>query len=147
MLKDGAQGTLYVLWSSWLTLLIKPCALVLPLPSQPWSKKVKLTLFHLTKNLNFTPIYFNSTDPNVDNNDTQIGTECPFPDNFFDNDQNNNSTSSKTFDWTAQEQGVVLGCFYYGFVTTMLPGAFLGKKNCNNLFFCPCLRSFSLFSR
>ena len=37
-------------------------------------------------------------------------------------------TSAKTFDWTAQEQGVVLGCFYYGFVTTMLPGAFLGEK-------------------
>ena len=82
----------------------------------------------MTRNLNLTPIHFNSTDPNAEKNDTQIGTECPFPDNFFDNDQNNNSTSSKTFDWTAQEQGVVLGCFYYGFVTTMLPGAFLGEK-------------------
>ena len=100
-----------------------------------------MTLFHLTRNLNFKSIYFKSTDPNADNNDTQIGTECPFPDNFFDNDKNNNSTSAKTFDWTAQEQGVVLGCFYYGFVTTMLPGAFLGKE-CFKPFFLSLPRVF-----
>jgi MFS family permease len=32
------------------------------------------------------------------------------------------------FDWDAQEQGMVLGAFYYGFFVSMLPGGFLAER-------------------
>jgi MFS family permease len=32
------------------------------------------------------------------------------------------------FDWDAQEQGMVLGAFYYGFVVSMVPGGFLCER-------------------
>ncbi len=33
-----------------------------------------------------------------------------------------------TFDWDAQEQGIILGAFYYGFIVTPLPGGFLAER-------------------
>jgi hypothetical protein len=32
------------------------------------------------------------------------------------------------FDWDAQEQGMVLGAFYYGFFVSMLPSGFLAER-------------------
>ena len=36
--------------------------------------------------------------------------------------------STGTFQWNAQQQGVILGCFYYGYVISLLPGTFLAEK-------------------
>ena len=38
------------------------------------------------------------------------------------------SSSSGFYQWDAQQQGVVLGCFYYGYVVSLLPGTFLAEK-------------------
>ncbi len=35
---------------------------------------------------------------------------------------------SPQFDWDAQDQGLVLGAFYYGFIFTMLPGGYLAER-------------------
>ncbi len=36
--------------------------------------------------------------------------------------------STGEFDWNAQEQGIILGAFYYGFIFTMLPGGYLSER-------------------
>lgn len=61
-----------------------------------------------------------------DGNSSLIGYECPFPDDFFVDDKTEKVIGD--FSWSAQEQGVVLGCFYYGFSVALLPGAFLAEK-------------------
>jgi hypothetical protein len=30
------------------------------------------------------------------------------------------------FDWDAEEQGIILGAFFYGYIVTQVPGTFLG---------------------
>ena len=32
------------------------------------------------------------------------------------------------FDWSAQEQGLLLGAFFYGFIVTLVPGGYLSEK-------------------
>ena len=32
------------------------------------------------------------------------------------------------FDWSAQEQGIILGGYYYGFIATVLPGGIAAEK-------------------
>jgi MFS family permease len=32
------------------------------------------------------------------------------------------------FDWDSQEQGMILGAYFYGFMVLMLPGGFLAEK-------------------
>ena len=36
--------------------------------------------------------------------------------------------NSKLFDWDAQEQGIILGAFYYGYVVTQIPGGYMAEK-------------------
>ncbi len=38
------------------------------------------------------------------------------------------SYQSGEFDWTPEEQGFVLGSFYYGFIVTQIPGGILTEK-------------------
>ena len=38
------------------------------------------------------------------------------------------AASTGTFQWNAQQQGLILGCFYYGYVISLLPGTFLAEK-------------------
>ena len=33
-----------------------------------------------------------------------------------------------TFDWSAHDQGVILGSFYYGFVVTPMIGGFIAER-------------------
>ena len=33
-----------------------------------------------------------------------------------------------TFNWNSQEQGVILGAFFYGYILTQVPGAVLAQK-------------------
>ena len=38
------------------------------------------------------------------------------------------SSDPGEFDWSAKEQGIVLGAFYYGFVISMLPGGYFSER-------------------
>ena len=55
-------------------------------------------------------------------NDTNLGTECPFPNTTHPN------TNSGDFDWDSKEQGLILGSFFYGYVATQIPGGFFAEK-------------------
>ncbi|GFO01841.1 vesicular glutamate transporter 2 [Plakobranchus ocellatus] len=60
----------------------------------------------------------NSTEKN-----DSAASECPDP--------NGNTTSSTTqaeFDWDESTQGIVLGSFFYGYITTQIPGGWLASK-------------------
>ena len=35
---------------------------------------------------------------------------------------------SKIFAWDAEQQGIILGAFYYGYVITQIPGGYLAEK-------------------
>ena len=37
------------------------------------------------------------------------------------------------FDWDAQQQGVVLGAYFYGFFITMVPGGYVAERNGSKL--------------
>ncbi|HIF15202.1 MAG TPA: MFS transporter [Bacteroidetes bacterium] len=53
--------------------------------------------------------------------------ECPFPEGYGSSSNSTLDLAAK-FNWTSQEQGLVLGSFYYGFVITMIPGGHLSEK-------------------
>jgi hypothetical protein len=38
-------------------------------------------------------------------------------------------TSSGEFDWNAEEQGIILGAFFYGYIVTNIPGIL--SRACN----------------
>ncbi len=69
--------------------------------------------------------------------DDDIGDQCKFDDDFFDNVifgiklwektdchfsqlYNNIQDNSGDFDWDAEEQGIILGAFYYGYIATQV---------------------------
>ena len=47
------------------------------------------------------------------------------PANSTDDDNDNGDFK---FDWDTDTQSMVLGCFFYGYVLTQMPGGTLGKK-------------------
>ena len=60
-------------------------------------------------------------------NISDAGT-CPapvIPANGTDDD----NTQDFKFDWDSDTQSLVLGCFFYGYVVTQIPGGTLGKKH------------------
>ena len=32
------------------------------------------------------------------------------------------------FNWNEEEQGIILGCFFWGYIITQIPGGYLGQK-------------------
>ena len=57
-------------------------------------------------------------------NNTDIGTECRFPNSTHDDKNNGNGE----FDWDSTEQGLILGSFFYGYVVTQIPGGYFAEK-------------------
>ena len=62
----------------------------------------------------------NSTDSSNSNSTIANGT-CPAPLSPT-NSTNNDDNHEATFDWDATTQSLVLGCFFYGYVLTQIPG-------------------------
>ncbi|KAK3788190.1 hypothetical protein RRG08_020896 [Elysia crispata] len=60
----------------------------------------------------------NSTD-----DETNSTTECPDP-----NINSTSSSKSAEFDWDGKTQGIVLGSFFYGYITTQIPGGWLASR-------------------
>ena len=43
-------------------------------------------------------------------------------------DDDDGWTSAGEFDWDEEEQGLILGCFFFGYIVTQLPGGILGQR-------------------
>ena len=64
----------------------------------------------------------------TENNDT-LGYECPFPSEEDEpNDIDGDLEAEGEFNWSAQQQGLLLGAFFYGFIVTLVPGGYLSEK-------------------
>jgi ACS family sodium-dependent inorganic phosphate cotransporter-like MFS transporter 5 len=56
--------------------------------------------------------------------ESSIGNQCP----LLEETSNSNSSKKADFNWNAQQQGVVLGAFFYGFIVSMIPGGYLSER-------------------
>ena len=63
----------------------------------------------------------NNTQPE---NNTNSGNECPADASHHEK----LPTNGVQFDWNSQEQGLILGSFFYGYIITQIPGGFLAEK-------------------
>lgn len=64
--------------------------------------------------------------PGLGENDTsQMGDQCPVKNSSIEEKESSNTGG---FNWDAEEQGIILGAFYYGYVVTQIPGGFLAEK-------------------
>ena len=57
-------------------------------------------------------------------NDTSSALTCP---QFLNNSDTSNGGGGD-FDWTATEQGTILGAFFYGYIVTQIPGGLLAER-------------------
>lgn len=62
-----------------------------------------------------------------ENNET-MGYECPFPSEDESDDESESLEKEGEFNWSAQQQGLLLGAFFYGFIVTLVPGGYLSEK-------------------
>ena len=69
----------------------------------------------------------NSTNnPSIKNTTNNTDETCPAPDVPANNTINLNGKG--TFDWDETTQSLVLGCFFYGYVLTQIPGGRAAEK-------------------
>ena len=59
---------------------------------------------------------------------SDVGT-CPAPVVPANSTDDDNDNGGYKFDWDTETQSMVLGCFFYGYVVTQMPGGTLGKKH------------------
>ena len=59
-------------------------------------------------------------------NISDAGT-CPAPVIPANSTDDDNDNGDFKFDWDTDTQSMVLGCFFYGYVLTQMPGGTLGK--------------------
>ncbi|GFR93810.1 vesicular glutamate transporter [Elysia marginata] len=60
---------------------------------------------------------------NSNDDNTSSSTECPDP-----NINKTSTSKSAEFDWDGKTQGLVLGSFFYGYITTQIPGGWLASR-------------------
>lgn len=63
--------------------------------------------------------------PVLDRNISKIGQECPFGDPVKNPEV---SSNDHPFNWDPQEQGLILGAFFYGYIFTQIPGGMLAER-------------------
>lgn len=110
----SSEKTLFHKWGTRHTFIL--LSFFLMMMNQCWRINLSVAIVAMVSN---KPSAINETS-------VTIGQECPFYEE--PNDSNVSSTNTGEFDWDAQQQGLVLGAFFYGFIFTMLPGGYLAEK-------------------
>ena len=70
----------------------------------------------------------NNTNSGNGNTTNNTGDSCPAPIEPTNSSNHNNHPGSTTFDWDESTQGIVLGCFFYGYVLSQIPGGRAAEK-------------------
>jgi len=102
--------------------------------------------FILLAFLGFTNMYFmrvnisvtiiamvsGSSVTNSNSSSSDIGLECPLADAPMSINQTIQTPvgnpDSKTFNWDAYDQGIILGSFFYGYISTQIPAGYLAEQ-------------------